>query len=364
MNCMTESARPTRYREIEVFGTPRQLGEQIGEAAREEVRGFVDSALHLVHKTASVSRERATAVALASTEQARAYHPDLVLELEGIAAAAGVSLADIMLLQIRNQLPGPPENACTSFSVVTEQAGRPVHMAGQNWDSDPELDRFTLVITRRPEGKPAFMNVSQAGLIAYIGLSDQGFGVCLNTLPSPGRGIGVPHYFMVRAIYESRGLEEAVLQVTRAHRAIGANIMLATPQGPANLEVTIDQVRVLQDEICLTHTNHCLHADFCQWNEIYPELIESHPRKARIDQLLAERGFSLEHLQTTLRDHSDYPRSICRHTNDDPQHGFWATVFSVVLDTTNAQMYVARGNPCVQPYETYPLSPQATSFNP
>lgn len=353
---MTSHGLPSRYREIEVSGTPRQLGEQIGEATRDEVRGFVDAALRLVHKTVPVSRERARAVALASADEARAYHADLVVELEGIAAAAGVSFADVMLLQIRNQLPGPAENACTSFSVTTEQAGNPVRMAGQNWDSDPELDDYTLVITRRPEGKPALMNVTQAGLISYIGLSDQGFAVCLNTLPSPGRGIGVPHYFTVRAIYESRSLEEAVHQVARAHRAIGANIMLATPQGPANLEVTIDQVHLLTHATCLTHTNHCLHAELCQWNEVYPELIESHPRKTRIDELLKEGGFSLEQLQSVLRDHSGHPRSICRHTNDDPQHGYWTTVFSVVLDATNAQMYVARGNPCVRPYEKYQLA--------
>jgi isopenicillin-N N-acyltransferase like protein len=353
---MTIDPLPTRYREIEVTGPPRQLGRQLGEAARSEIRGFVDGALRLLHKSVKVSRERALEWALASAEQARIYHPDLVIELEGVASAAGVSFADIMLLQIRNQLPGPPENACTSFSVVLPQSNPPCHLVGQNWDNDPELDAFTIVLTRRPEGKPALLNVTQAGLIAYIGLNNRGLGVCLNTLPSPSRTVGVPHYFTVRAIFESGCLEEAKRQVERARRAIGANIMLATPQGPANLEVTLEEVQVLTDPACLTHTNHCLHERLCHWNETYAELIESHPRKARIDQLLAGSPRSLEQLQSALRDHCDYPRSICRHANDDPRHGFWTTVFSVILDTTNRHMYLTRGNPCEQPYERYGLA--------
>jgi isopenicillin-N N-acyltransferase like protein len=131
--------------------------------------------------------------------------------------------------------------------------------------------------------------------------------------------------------------------------------MLATPQGPANLEVTLEHVRVLADQTCLTHTNHCLHEDLCHWNERYPELIESRPRKARIDQLLANRPHTLAILQEALRDHEGYPCSICRHANDDPRHGFWTTVLSAILDTTHCRMYVTRGNPCRQPYQQYDL---------
>ena len=40
-------------------------------------------------------------------------------------------------------------------------------------------------------------------------------------------------YFTVRGIYESSSLEAAVAAVRRAERAIPANIILTTPQGPA-----------------------------------------------------------------------------------------------------------------------------------
>ena len=70
--------KPTRYREIEVSGSPRELGRQIGEAAREETRGFCEVALERVNKTVAVSQERALDVARRSTEFAETYRPDLV----------------------------------------------------------------------------------------------------------------------------------------------------------------------------------------------------------------------------------------------------------------------------------------------
>ena len=47
-----------RYREIEVVGSPFEMGQQLGEAAREEVRGFADGALERVNKTVAISRLR------------------------------------------------------------------------------------------------------------------------------------------------------------------------------------------------------------------------------------------------------------------------------------------------------------------
>jgi len=225
-------SKPTRYREIEVAGEPYDLGRQWGEAAREEIRAFVAIALDLVRKTTPVSRAQALLVARRSGERAQRYAPHMMDELRGAAEAARVSLDDILLLQVRNQLPGPPLEACTSISVAHTAAEGDRHLVGQNWDSDPQLDDVTIVLTRRPHGQPASINVTQAGLIAYIGMNNAGLGVCLNTLPSPSRGVGVPHYFTVRAIYESRTLDEAVAHLHRAERAIGANIMLATPTGP------------------------------------------------------------------------------------------------------------------------------------
>lgn len=348
----------TRYREIVVTGSPREVGRQLGEAARDEIRGFAEIALERVNKTMRVSRERAMLIAARSTEFAHEYSLEMLEELHGIAESSHVPFAELMLLQVRNQLRPDADAGCTSISLAPTGVPKKGAIVAQNWDNDPALDPFTIVLTRKPSGKPALMNLTQAGLIAYIGFNDAGIGLCLNTLPAPSREVGVPHYFTVRGIYESTSLAGAIDAVRRAKRAIPANIMLGTPQGPADLEVTLDEVCVISGEQGqVTHANHCKHPQLLAVNDDFPELIESYPRQQRIDKLLSEAGapLSLEAVKTALKDHEGRPRSICRHPNDDPQTGSWQTVFSVIIEPDQQRMHVSRGTPCEHPYETYDL---------
>ena len=358
-----------RYREIEVFGTPREMGRQLGEAAREEIRGFVAIAVERVNKTVSITREQALATASACISYVADYAPELLAELRGMAASSGVSLDELMLLQVRNQLRSRKDagrsdggeaqvgddGGCTALAVR-----RPALVA-QNWDNDLALDPFTVVLTRRPLIAPATLTVGQAGLIGYIGCSDRGIGVCLNALPAPARDVGVPHYFIVRRVLEAGSLDAAMEAVRSAYRAIPANLILATPQGPADFEILVDDLCVLRPEegaAWLTHTNHCLHPALTDVNERFPELIESGPRKRRVDDLLglAGAGIDVGVAQSALRDHQDEPRSICRHANDHPRHGFWTSVLSVVIEADIGRMHVSRGNPCSNPYEEYRLA--------
>lgn len=348
-------SKPTRYREIEVSGPPRQLGRQIGEAAREETRGFCEVALERVNKTVSVSSKRAFDIARQSAEFAEKYRPDLVEELRGTSEAAGVSLDELMLLQVRNQFAPDKEGGCTSLGIQTSASTGPV--VAQTWDNDPLLDEFTIVLTRRPEGRPANMSCTQAGLISYMGFSETGIGACVNTLPAPSRAVGVPHYFTLRELFEADSLDKAVESVRRAHRAIPANIMLAAPDGPADLEVTIDDVHVLRPNVgeAITHTNHCMHPNLLALNDDFPELIQSHARKCRIDALVRSMSGEIDMLKSLLSDHDGYPKSICRHPNDDPVNGFWVTVFALIIEPSQQRMHVARGNPCDHEFESYIL---------
>ncbi|QDV15772.1 Acyl-coenzyme A:6-aminopenicillanic acid acyl-transferase [Gimesia panareensis] len=346
-----------RYPEIEVAGTPREMGRQLGDATREEIKTFCEVALQRLDETMQVSRQRAQELSEQCLPAAKEYSADCIEELEGVAEAVDVPFWKIMLLQVRNQFTPEPDAGCTSLSVPTP-SGKGAIVA-QNWDNDPALDPFTIMLTRRPTGKPALMTLTQAGLISYIGFNSAGIGACLNSLPAPSRSRGVPHYFTLRELYEAHSLSGAVKAIRRAERAIPANIMLATPEGPADLEVTIDSVQVLRPEgtSWITHTNHCLHPELCQYNEQFPELIGSHPRKARIDELLqassADPG--VEEIKAALRDHQGHPRSICRHVNDDPDHGYWQTVFSVIIEPEKQRMHVSRGTPCSAEYEVYQL---------
>ena len=360
----TRKIKPTRVREIEVRGGPRAMGLQLGEAARDEVRAYAALVVERfnIGRKSRLTSEVALAVAAAAIPYAECYLPEAMEELRGIAEGAGVTVEQAMLINVRNQLGAiaPPEG-CTSVLVEPRASASGVGIVAQNWDNDPATDGFSVVLTRRPAGKPAFMTFTRPGEVAYLGLSASGIGIALNAMPGAQRRAGVPWYFLLRAMFEAPGLDAAVKEIERAERAIPANALLTTPEGGADLEITLDAVRALQPgtQGTLVHTNHCVHPDLVSINDRYSGEIygQSFPRKVRAEQILGgeSRPVELERIQRLLSDHEGYPTSICRHPNDDPATGWQRSVVSVILEPAVGRMHLSRGNPCENPYEIYEL---------
>jgi isopenicillin-N N-acyltransferase-like protein len=360
----THTIRPTRFREIEVQGSPREMGRQLGEAAREEVRAFADLVVERFNRgrRSPLAPEVALAMAAETIPAAARYLPDAVEELRGIAEGAGVPIEPVMLINVRNQLGAiaPPEG-CTAVLVEPRASATGIGIVAQNWDNDPATDPFSVVLTRRPSGKPAFMTFTRPGEVAYLGLSSAGMGVALNAMPGPLRRAGVPWYFILRAMYETANLDAAVQEVERAERAIPANALLLTAEGGADIEMTTDTVRVLRPDArgTLVHTNHCVHPELVSVNDRYGAGIygQSFPRKARAERILGcENGpVALAPIKALLSDHEGYPTSICRHPNADPSIGWQRSVVSAILEPDAGRMHLSRGNPCENPYELYEL---------
>ena len=360
---MTEKNAPqTRFPVLEVSGSPREMGRQLGEAMREELRALVEVVVDRINEgsgEATYTYEQGLEVAASSIAPAEAYAPHLIEELCGVAEAGGVSLEQVMLVNVRNQIAVALEGACTSVAVESRASSSGTGMVAQNWDNDPAMDPFSVVLTRRPKNGPAHLNFTQPGIIGYMGLNEPGIGVCVNTLPAPSGGRGVPWYFALRSIHGESSLDGAVAQVAWADLAISINAAMMTPEGAADLEAAMGAVHVLRanERGTLVHTNHCVHADLVAINDDFPELIESGPRFRRSEALLAEMDtpVSLDDLKRVLSDHDGFPRSICRHPNDDPGTGFWRSVVSMILEPSEGRMHLSRGNPCERPFEVYAL---------
>ncbi len=389
--------KSTRFHVLDVRGSPRNLGRQIGEARRDEIRELLDLVINRVNKgrAEQITPTTAGAIAAGAMRFVERYAPDSLEEIRGIAQGAGVKVEQVMLLNARNMLskaddeagishnaPTPPLSSvergfeltrsrrqrraqtegCTSLMVSAGASATGEAIAGQNWDNDPAMDPFSLVLIRRPKGKPASMTWTQPGLIAYIGMNDAGIGVCMNALNGPSRREGVPWYFIVRAFFEQSSLEGIVDAAERAPRTIPANAALVTPQGAADLEVTPQAVRVIQADRTgrLAHTNHCVHPDLVPHNHRFADRVygQSVPRKARAETMLSEDGspVGVDALKRILSDHDGYPTSICRHPNPDPLTGWQRSVISIILEPSAERMHVSRGNPCEAKYETYTLN--------
>jgi isopenicillin-N N-acyltransferase-like protein len=363
MSTSEVTARQTRYPEFTTSGTPTDIGNAIGEQFRDTIRGLSELVLDRFNRSAAqpVSVEDANAIAAGAVPFAEAYIPDAVTELRATAKAAGVPFERVMLINVRSMLSAGSEG-CTSVMIGAKASESGVGMAGQNWDNDPAMDEFSAVITRRPEGKPAFMSWCQPGVIAYMGFSNAGFGVCMNALNGPSRRSGVGWYFLVRSIYEERSLSSIVSRFRGARRAMTANAAMITPEGPADLEITLDSVEVLRasEDETLVHTNHCVHQNLLPYNESHADSIfgQSFDRKSRAEELLSQVStgkFSVEDVKSILSDKHGYPTSINRYPNDNPSNGWQRSVISMIVEPDAGVMHVTRGNPGDNPYEVYKL---------
>jgi isopenicillin-N N-acyltransferase like protein len=293
---------------------------------------------------------------------AEAYLPDAVEELRATSHAAGLRFEQLMLINVRSMLSAPttpPTEGCTAVMVGSRASASGMGFAGQNWDNDPAMDPFSAVIVRRPTGKPAF--------IAYMGMSEAGLGVCMNALNGPSRRDGVGWYFIVRSIYEQTHLDDVIRKIGSTRRAMSGNAALITPDGPANLEITLDAVEVLKSgpDGSMAHTNHCVHESLVEYNERFADAIygQSFDRKARAEALLAKAAatsatpgkISVEDVMAILSDREGYPTSINRYPNDHPSTGWQRSVISMIVEPQAGRMHVSRGNPGDNPYELYEL---------
>jgi isopenicillin-N N-acyltransferase like protein len=353
------SPNSSRFPELTVSGSPLQMGQQIGEQFREQILELSELVLERFNKGSDnkISWAQAEIVARRSFERVGEYFPDPLEELMGTANAANVPVERLMVLNARNMLADDPEG-CTSIMVSDESSESGKGFAGQNWDNDPAMAPLSAVITRKGTGNAEFTSWLQPGIVAYMGFSSSGIGICMNALNGPTDSTGLPWYFFVRAILEANTTAEAVRAVELAPRALTANAAMITAEGPLNLEITPASVESLEADAngVLVHTNHCVHPSLVSHNEEFEDRIygQSFDRRTRAEGLLGDQNkVSIDDAKALLSDHDGFPTSICRHPNDDPKTGWQRSVISIILEPGENRMHVSNGNPCESAYETY-----------
>ena len=163
---------------------------------------------------------------------------------------------------------------------------------------------------------------------------------------------------MSRAVLNAPTLGEAIRSTLVPHRAAGYNHLIVHDSGEMyNVEVSARKFSLLYaEEGLVAHTNHFIDPQM-QMIEYEPdELISTRVRYFRALRLLRQTPLhTVESLEAILRDHVNYPDSICNHSTDGEPLDREKTITSLVIDLTNRRMHAAWGNPCGSNYHTYSL---------
>jgi isopenicillin-N N-acyltransferase-like protein len=86
-------------------------------------------------------------------------------------------------------------------------------------------------------------------------------------------------------------------------------------------------------------------------------LVSTRVRYFRALRRLKETGeHTVETIQSILKDHVNYPDSVCNHIDQrDKPLDREKTITSLVFDLSERQLHASWGNPCENAYNTYRL---------
>ncbi len=278
--------------------------------------------------------------------------PHMVEEMHGIARGADVSIDDIYLLNMRDELlpalKTTEEYTAFGCSGEVTLGGEP--LVGQTKDTGALSADIYVVLAMYQKGRPDLLQMPYAGELGVFGCSSSGMSVFGNSMAVRNTGEGkLPWSLLRRLALEASGINEVVALVGRygiCGRG-GGNLVIGDRTGRAIGLEHCGQGNAVVEQTggILVHTNHPLSqlAQYERWTE--PEMSGSRRRHERLTQLLAaERGRLTAPLALhCLTDHSGYPRSICRHL---PGPGDIQTTAAVVVELTRGLLSVVRGQPC------------------
>lgn len=356
---------------VEVSGGAFERGRLHGELARERVERSVANYAHLF-AYCGISWEEAQHRAGRYRDAIAGVDAGLLEEIEGIAAGAGRTPGEILALNARTELlppnylskAGAPSGECTAIAVRAAASATGTTLLAQNWDWLGG-QREALILLRMPENdRPGFLTLTEAGMLAKIGMNTLGFGVCLNILRSvrDGTRTGVPVHVLLRALLGCKTVADAIAFAGKLSFGASSNVLCADVTGEAaSLEISPLGVRVLPAaDGTLCHTNHFIAPGTEGWQLELADNLSTEPRLERARaHAAALQTHGIEDLKTLLRDESEGFLSICRRPDPSlPEEGRIETVASVIMELARATIHVAPDIPTRTEYRPVSLLPE------
>ena len=349
---------------VQVSGTHQEMGQQIGEGRKENVRHSIINARVLLEKAYSevkLTWQGAQTQAQKYIAFAQKRYPQYVEEIQGIADGADVPFNELIVLNVIEELTmdGLHLTHCTSMGVSDERTvnGNVLAAHSEEWLSIDEEDVF--VIQAKPEDEPPYLAMTYGGLLPNVGFNAYGIAQLIDSVYPNDSQIGIPRLVVSRAVLAAKTPEEAIRCTIVAERAAGYNHLIVHESGEIyNVESSALRFALLSsvDGVAM-HTNHYLSPEMWEIEESSGGLIGSKIRYLRTQRLLNRtRQHSIQSLQNILSDHVNYPNSICRHdAGDNISVDSEKTINALVIDLTSREMHIAWGNPCQNEYAIYQL---------
>lgn len=340
---------------VDCAGTPRQRGEQHGEALRARIAdglarwGEAIAAAHGVHPDAYIAEFIRGTDYLPAI---RRWTPRLLAEIEGIARGANRPWEWIFACNLLDEewtwarARRGPAPGCTAAGVAPPD-GPP--LLAQTMDINAFHDGAQALLRIDGGESPDALVFTRAGMIGLTGCNAAGLAVVVNNLDVlPTSPSGLPVAFAIRGVLERRSLADAVGFLEEVSHATGQHYGIAGPEGLASVEAWATGITVgAEPGPRLLHTNHPLSTD--QVSAGAEARYQQSRSRERLAYLEREAGAcrDVPGLQALLADRT-VPVSLDAST---PGMTFGAVVYECTVPAT---MLVAMGPPHLTPFQPVP----------
>jgi isopenicillin-N N-acyltransferase like protein len=347
---------------LQVHGSHRDVGLQIGQACAGAVRAAVDFS----EETPGDGRTLAEQLRLARDYRniTASRLPYLVDELDAVAEGADVDPLHVFAASIEEIWASPDDVPGTrAGSALGSERGRcsdlvvgPPATAGEalfvahNNDLDAGVEQHLTALDWNVEGELRMFTIGVGPWIS-VGWNAAGIVLSGNELAPNDNRVGIPRLLLVREQLRHGTIADATRAALHPDRASAYNTIFADRNGEVvDIEgsATDAATMTLNTAGALVHTNHYVCDSMLGYEDDHAYAKRSERRRQRgaelIDQAAAEpRPITEDLLITMLSDHENAPDSLCRH----PVPGDAAkTVFWCVTTLPEVQITFGKGNPC------------------
>jgi isopenicillin-N N-acyltransferase-like protein len=275
----------------------------------------------MLAKNPALSRNLDT-LAFRQLELSRLFAPDLTLEIEGIAAGANLSLADVVILNnytdFRDIL--LPEEGCSTVHIQTPTEV----LAGQTWDMHRSAKNYICMIhVPKNDSHSSQLVLTLVGCVGLMGVNTHNGLIGVNNINTSNAKIGLIWPVLVRKALEAKNLGEMRATLLNAPVTSGHNYLISTPEGGEHLEITpslSEKVSALnRGQVgAIFHTNHCLGYEIEKLEDKKSMSSTTHNRYDLLSKK-AHKVTGLTDFKNLLTDHEQFPKSICSHFENGTQ---------------------------------------------
>jgi hypothetical protein len=237
-----ELRRPPEHTLTVIEGGPRERGRAYGAKFKDEIQLFLDREIYGAFTKKAPTREEVLRYGGACAKAIRAYSPEIIEEMEGMAEGSGLSLEALTVSNLheefwhRGVLPKVPH--CTAIAAGPPETSDGRVYVGQTWDWMPSVYGMSrMLLWKRPDG-PSVLSYAYPGLWAGAGLNSAGIAHAWTSAGSgPGPAIGVPSYVLIAQLLYQKTLKDVEEEAKRAGHAGWFTFVMADAEGTLlNLE--------------------------------------------------------------------------------------------------------------------------------